>query len=68
MKQSSILPLGMLFWATVLSGCELAGDIFEAGVWVGVLLVVGVLALVVWLIPKARVNAEIPPPAPFCSA
>lgn len=52
MKQSSMLSLAMIVWATALSGCGLAGDIFEAGVWVGVLLVVGVLALVVWLMSK----------------
>jgi hypothetical protein len=52
MKRSLILPL-LLFGATALSGCEIAGDIFQAGVWVGVLLVIGVVALVVWLISRA---------------
>ena len=36
------------------SGCELAGDIFQAGVWVGVLLVVGVIALGVWMFSRNR--------------
>lgn len=52
MKRSLILPL-LLFGATAVSGCELAGNIFQAGVWVGVLLVVGVAGLVVWLISRA---------------
>lgn len=32
--------------AIPLAGCELAGDIFEAGLWVGVIAVVLVIALV----------------------
>lgn len=35
-----------------LSGCEVIGGIFEAGVWTGVLLVVLVVALLIWLIKK----------------
>jgi len=35
-----------------LSSCELIGDIFEAGVWVGILLVAAVIALVIWLISR----------------
>ncbi len=31
-----------------LSGCELIVDIFQAGVWMGVLLVIAVIALIVW--------------------
>jgi len=35
-----------------LTSCELVGDIFKAGVWVGILVVVGIIALVVFLISK----------------
>ena len=35
-----------------LSSCELIGDIFKAGVWAGVLMVVGVIALVFFLISR----------------
>ena len=38
----------------ILSGCELVGDIFQAGVWFGVILVILVVGLVVWLLSKAR--------------
>jgi uncharacterized membrane protein YkvI len=38
----------------MLAGCELVGDIFEAGVWVGVILVILVIGLIVWLFSKAR--------------
>jgi len=38
----------------MLSGCELAGDIFQAGVWVGVLGIVVVVAIVAFLASKLR--------------
>ena len=42
-----------LVWAVapltpMLSGCEIIGNIFKAGVWVGVIAVFAVIALVVW--------------------
>lgn len=43
----------MLFSAVALSGCEIVGDIFKAGVWVGVLVVVGVIGIIIWLVSKA---------------
>jgi hypothetical protein len=36
------------------AGCEVIGDIFKAGVWVGVLMVVIVLALVGFIAAKMR--------------
>jgi hypothetical protein len=35
-----------------LTSCELVGDIFKAGVWVGVLVVAAVIALIIFLISK----------------
>ena len=35
-----------------LTSCELAGDIFKAGFWVGILVVAAVIGLVVFLISK----------------
>ena len=37
-----------------LAGCELAGDIFKAGMWVGVIAVVLVIAMVGVLATKIR--------------
>ena len=37
-----------------LAGCELAGDIFKAGIWVGVISVVLVIALVGAISTKIR--------------
>ena len=52
MKQSWLWPVAGFFSAVALPGCELVADIFKAGVWVGVLLVLGVIGLVIWLISK----------------
>jgi hypothetical protein len=35
-----------------LTSCELVGDIFKAGVWVGVLAVAAIIGLVIFLISK----------------
>jgi hypothetical protein len=44
----------LLLSTMILPGCEIIGDIFKAGVWVGVILVVLVIGLVVWLFSRAR--------------
>ena len=44
----SIVALSML------SGCELIGDIFKAGMWVGVLGVVAVIVLIAVIVSKFR--------------
>lgn len=50
-----IFALTLLVVSTMmLVGCELVGDIFEAGVWMGVILVILVVGLVVWLFSKVR--------------
>jgi len=36
----------------VLTGCTIGADIFKAGVWMGVLLVVGVIVLLVSLVRR----------------
>ena len=40
--------------AITVAGCELAGDIFQAGAWVGALAVVAVVALIGIAIAKIR--------------
>jgi hypothetical protein len=42
----------MAFITVSLSSCELVGDIFKAGVWVGVLIVVAIIGLIIFLISK----------------
>ena len=54
LKHSLSLFALLLLTTLTLPGCEIIGDIFKAGVWVGVLLVIGVIALIVWLVTKSR--------------
>jgi hypothetical protein len=54
MKRNAVI-YGSLFMAlSVLSSCEVIGGIFKAGVWVGVIVVVAVIALIFWLISRGR--------------
>jgi hypothetical protein len=50
MKKYSFLPLIALLVS--LSSCQVIGDIFKAGVWSGVILVVVVVGLVIFLLAK----------------
>ena len=51
MKKISIASLVMMIILS-LSSCQLVGDIFKAGVWVGVLIVVGIVVLAIVLLGK----------------
>jgi hypothetical protein len=44
----------LIFIVTFLSGCEVIGGIFKAGVWVGVLIVAAIVGLIIFLIGKSR--------------
>lgn len=52
-KINGVLLASLLFVLTTMSSCQAIGDIFKAGVWVGVLLVVVVVAIIIWIIGKA---------------
>jgi hypothetical protein len=47
-----IYPFLLSFVMVSLSSCQVIGDIFKAGVWVGVLVVVGIIALIIFLVSK----------------
>ena len=51
---SPALMLLLLVSAVLLSGCALVGGIFKAGLWVGVIAVVIVVAVVMLIVGKAR--------------
>lgn len=38
--------------AFTFSSCELVGDVLEVGVWLGIIIVIVVVALVFWIIRK----------------
>ena len=50
---SSTLSLLILLSAT-LSSCQAIGDIFKTGMWFGVIGVIVVVAIILWLVGKAR--------------
>jgi hypothetical protein len=53
MKQNLLTNTLLLAAVTIsASSCEAIGGIFKAGVWSGVLLVVGIIALVIFIISR----------------
>jgi magnesium-transporting ATPase (P-type) len=44
----------MLVMAVSFSSCQAIESIFKAGVWVGVIIVVMVIAIILWLVNKAK--------------
>ena len=49
MKRNSWVILLIPAFIIVLSGCTAVGDIFKAGVWVGIIIVVVVILIIVWI-------------------
>ncbi len=54
MKHSWYLFVLLLLSTVALVGCEVIGDIFQAGVWVGVILVLLVIGIIVWLVTRSK--------------
>ena len=52
-KLQNFSTIAILLTVFTLSGCQVIGDIFKAGVWSGVLLVVVIVGGVIFLIAKA---------------
>lgn len=53
-KYNLLFAFLMVFSLTTLQSCDLIGDILEAGIWTGIIIVVAVVLLIVWLISKMR--------------
>ncbi len=51
---SGIFVSLILSMTIILSSCQAIGDIFKAGIWFGIIGVVIVVAIIFWLIGKAR--------------
>lgn len=49
---SSYFSLLIIILSLSLTGCELVGDIFEAGMWTAVIIIVLVIVLVMWIVRK----------------
>lgn len=55
------MTLAMVYRTTLLlavslsiAGCEVIGGIFRAGFWVGVIIILVVIAIIVWLMRRGR--------------
>jgi hypothetical protein len=49
------LRLLLLFLvSTSVGGCEFIGNVFQAGVWVGVIVVVAIVALIGFIVSRGR--------------
>jgi uncharacterized membrane protein len=54
MRYSPVLFITLIIFIVSLAGCELAADIFKAGVWVGALLVIAIIGVIVWAVSRGR--------------
>lgn len=44
----------LLCMSTVLSSCEAIAGIFKAGMWTGIIVVVGIVGLIIYFIGRSR--------------
>lgn len=58
MKKNLFTILSVFLTLALFSGCDIIGGIFKAGVWVGVLLVVLLIALILYVINKSKKNKK----------
>lgn len=52
MKSTLFAFLAFVIVSISLTSCQVVGDIFKAGVWVGILAVAAVIGLIIFLISK----------------
>jgi len=53
MKKYSLMAGLLGLTSPFLTSCEIVGDIFKTGMFVGVIVVVAVIVLIIWLVRKA---------------
>lgn len=49
MKNIQFITIVLLSF-TLLPGCEFIGDVFKAGMWVGILIIVAVIAVIAFIV------------------
>jgi TRAP-type C4-dicarboxylate transport system permease large subunit len=49
---NKIISIFVTIFIFSLSSCQAIGDIFKAGVWVGALIVIGVIALIIYFVKR----------------
>ena len=53
-KRPNLPLLGLLVLSLLGAGCAIVEGVFKAGLWVGAILVLLVVAVVVWILRKMR--------------
>ena len=54
MKSNKFFIFLLMTISALLSSCEAIGDIFQAGIWMGIIIVIIVVGIIFWLINKAK--------------
>ncbi len=54
MKRFNYLMIFLLAMVMTLSSCEAIGDIFQAGMAVGIIVIIAVVGLIIWLVSRFR--------------
>lgn len=54
MTRYNYLGMFLLAMVVTLSSCKVIGDIFQAGMAVGIIVVVVIVALIIWIISRFR--------------
>lgn len=54
MKNYSQLSILLIAMVVTLSSCELVGDIFQAGFWTAIIVIVLVIGIIIWLFNRFR--------------
>jgi hypothetical protein len=53
--KNNIFPIAFLLaFAATMQSCSVIGDILEVGIWLGIIIVVIVVAIVFWILKKIR--------------
>jgi len=53
LKLKTLLPLAIII-TFYLSSCRAIGGIFKAGIWVGIIGVVIIIAIILWIVSKMK--------------
>ncbi len=54
MKLSTSVLFLLIFLSATLASCEAIGDVFKAGFWAAIIVVVLVVGIIIWLIGKFK--------------
>lgn len=51
-KHFSVIYMMIIFTSllVILPGCEFIGDVFKAGIWVGIIIIIAVIAVIAFII------------------